>query len=52
MLLRDALRSRSQELRDHEPHKPFVTILQLRELPAEALDLAPLAQRQFFPVKA
>jgi|HubBroStandDraft_6_1064221.scaffolds.fasta_scaffold1193705_2 hypothetical protein len=27
-----------RELRDQQPHKPFVALLQLREPPAEALD--------------
>jgi len=46
-VLRGALR----ELRDQKPHQPFVSLFQLRELPAEALDLAPIAAGQFHPVK-
>jgi hypothetical protein len=39
------------ELRDQQPHKPFVPRFQLREFPAETLDLAPLAEGQLLPVE-
>jgi hypothetical protein len=33
------------------PHKPFVPLLQLRKLPAGALDLAPIVGGLFLPIK-
>ena len=39
------LRGGLRELRDKKPHKPFIALLQLRELPAKALDLALLTER-------
>ncbi len=45
------LRGSLRKLRDQHPHKPFVTFLQLRELPAETLDLAPLTVGQLCSIK-
>jgi hypothetical protein len=45
-----SLRLRLRQLRNQQPHKPFVALFQLGELTAEALDLAPLAEGQLLPV--
>ena len=41
-----SLRRGLRELCNEESHKPFVALLQPRELPAEALNLASLAEGQ------
>ena len=45
------LRGGLRELRNKNPNKSFVALLQLRELPAKGFDLAPLAVGQFCPIK-
>jgi len=52
-LLAESFGSRSlrrRQLRNQQPHKPFVALFQLGELTAQALDLAPLAEGQLLPV--
>ena len=45
------LRRGPRELRYQQPHEPFISLLQLRELPAKTLNLEPFAVRQTRPVK-
>ena len=47
---RMALGGGPRELRDQQAHKPFVALFQLREPPAETLDLAPFAEGKLLPV--
>lgn len=54
-LLAESFGSRSlrrclRQLRNQQPHKALVAVFQLRELPAQTLDLAPLGEGQLLPV--
>ena len=49
--LSGVLRGGLRELCNHVAYEDFVALLQLRELPTQTLDLAPLTERQFFAVK-
>jgi hypothetical protein len=49
--LTGVLRVGLSELRDHVAYEDFVPFLQLREFPAQTLNLSPIAAGQFRPVK-